>query len=120
MAKASKHFSYSEFACKCGCGFESLHPDSIKVLEAVRNNFGVPVIVNSGCRCYSHNQKVGGSSNSQHCYARAADIVVQGVPPIQVYQWLDAGPLKGKGGLGNYATFTHADTRLKGPARWNG
>jgi hypothetical protein len=36
MGDLSAHFSRSEFACKCGCGFDDVKPDLIEALEALR------------------------------------------------------------------------------------
>jgi uncharacterized protein YcbK (DUF882 family) len=119
MGDISQNFSRVEFACKCGCGFDTVDTSTLEVLERVRAHFGAPVVVNSGCRCAEHNRAVGGAPNSQHVLARAADIRIKGVSPDRVYVY--AGQeLNGTGGLGRYGTFTHIDTRSIGPARWSG
>lgn len=116
MTNVSKHFQRREFACKCGCGFDTVDVETLGILEAVRTHFGVPVIVNSGARCPAHNKAVGGAPNSQHVLARAADIRVSGVAPDEVATWVEmAFP---KSSVGRYNTFTHIDTRSNGPARW--
>lgn len=114
--KISPHFHRTEFACNCGCGFDTVDVDTLEILEAIRTHFGKPVIINSGCRCPDYNAKVGGAPNSQHTLGRAADIRVQGVEPSDVYDWLAANFPTAS--LGRYATFTHVDTRSHGPARW--
>jgi len=116
MSQISPHFRRAEFACKCGCGFDTVDVDTLAVLEAVRTHFGKPTIINSGCRCPEYNAKVGGAPNSQHTLGRAADIRVQGVEPDAVYDWLAVNFPTAS--LGRYATFTHVDTRSHGPARW--
>lgn len=80
-------------------------------LEIVRSQFGNPsILINSGYRPPLINTAVGGASNSQHLYGAAADIVVSGIHPHEVYKRLDK--MHGsKGGLGNGATFTHLDLR---------
>jgi uncharacterized protein YcbK (DUF882 family) len=109
-------FKRSEFACKCGCGFDTVDYELIEVLNDIRTHFKTPVIINSGCRCEDHNRAVGGSSNSQHLYGRAADIVVLDVAPQEVYDFVDS---KYFGlGLGLYSNWVHIDTRTNGPARW--
>lgn len=112
----SKHFSRSEFACKCGCGFATVDVKLLEILEVVRSHFGRPVIINSACRCESHNEKIGGSKGSKHKEGIAADIVVKGVSPDDVYDFI-SGYLDGRNGLGKYNTFTHVDSRVS-PARW--
>ena len=87
-------------------------------LEDVRSLFGNPLItINSGYRPPIVNHAVGGASNSQHLYGAAADIVVSGIRPHEVYTRLNAWH-GSKGGLGDSAYFTHIDLRGY-RARWN-
>ena len=120
MGDISPWFNRAEFACNCGCGFDTVDSDTLAVLEEVREQFNAAVTINSGCRCASWNAQCGGEQNSLHMQARATDIVVEGVPPSVVAEFLDMGPLSGRGGLGRYDTFTHVDSRSSGPARWSG
>lgn len=118
MGDLSQHFSRKEFACKCGCGFDTVDVDTLKLLEEIRKFFMAPVTINSACRCYDHNKKVGGSKRSQHLMGRAADITIKGVTPMAVSQLAET-LLMGNGGIGTYNTFTHIDTRTD-KARWAG
>ena len=86
-------------------------------LETVREHFGKPVIITSACRCEAHNERVGGSMASQHKLGRAADIIVKGVDPEDVAEWLN---IVNDGGVGEYSTFTHVDSRSGRKARWIG
>lgn len=80
-------------------------------LEDVRAHFGkASVIITSGYRPPSVNRSVGGVSNSQHLYGAAADIVVGGFRPHEVYKHLNQWH-GNKGGLGDSASFTHIDLR---------
>ena len=45
-----------------------------KVLDPIRKAWGRPIVVNSGFRCDRLNKLIGGASNSDHKYGRAADI----------------------------------------------
>jgi len=122
--RLTKNFSLSEFACKDG----SPVPDSLlnnvsllaENLQVLRDHFRSSITINSSYRTKSHNRSVGGSSNSQHLTASAADIVVAGVPPSQVQEsiekLIESGRMK-QGGLGIYRTFTHYDIRAS-KARW--
>lgn len=112
----SPHFSRSEFACKCGCGFSTPDPELVHVLEDLRRHFNKPVTINSACRCESHNKRVDGASNSAHLFGIAADVVVKDVPPAAVYAHLN-GELDDCYGIGSYTTFTHIDVR-DNKARW--
>lgn len=77
---ASPHFSFAEFACKCGGAYKECQRiwvmrSLLDTLEDVRRDFYpqglVPI---SGCRCTGHNRAVGGASSSQHMYGGACDI----------------------------------------------
>ena len=114
--KVGKHFSRSEFACRCGCGFDTVDVETIKVLDDLREAFGEAVYISSGCRCYSHNKSVGGTEKSQHLRGRAADVIVNNVNPVTVYAYLDS-TYKEIYGIGRYNDFTHIDTRSE-KARW--
>ncbi len=80
-----KYFKKSEFACKCGCGFDSINLKLVKILDEIREYFGQPVTVTSGCRCANHNSKQKGSSpNSRHISGKASDIKVKNVDKSRV------------------------------------
>ena len=86
MAHDTKNFKVSEFACKCGCRFDKIDQRVMDMAQALRDELGVPVRVNSGCRCEEHNTKSGGvnkkydkngnliSKGSNHMYGLAADL----------------------------------------------
>jgi len=113
MGDLSKHFNRSEFACKCGCGFDTVDYELLLVVEDVRTHFNKPITINSGCRCVKHNASVGGTERSQHVKGKAADIVVKGVEPKEVADYIGDWT----GGLKAYDTFTHVDSR-NSRARW--
>ncbi|SES15161.1 Peptidase M15 [Vreelandella subterranea] len=114
----SNHFQRREFACKCGCGFDTVDLETLVLLEDIRTHFDVPVTINSGCRCADYNRQVGGATASQHLLGRAADIRVQGVDPAEVAEYIETQHPDAS--VGRYNTFTHVDTRTSGPARWGG
>jgi uncharacterized protein YcbK (DUF882 family) len=116
MGDLTKDFSRWEFECPCGCGFDTVDHALVTLLQELRNDLGARITINSGCRCDSHNDSVGGSENSQHLYGRAADIVVDGLAADIVYGLLDTE--EAASGLGSYDGWTHVDTRSNGPARW--
>ena len=115
MSDLSVHFNRSEFACKCGCGYDTVDTKLIEAVEAVRVQFG-PTTVTSGCRCPEHNEEVGGVKASQHVQGRAADLQVSGVNPDEVAKF--SMGLKGIS-VGRYNTFTHIDSRSGIEARWD-
>lgn len=116
MGDLSKNFSRSEFACKCGCGFDTVDIRLLDYLEAVRKHFNQKITINSGCRCMMYNVQIGGSDGSQHLKGRAADIVVEHNRPFDVHKFL--GTLN-PNGLGLYKTFVHVDSRSHENARWD-
>lgn len=111
MGDISKDFDRSEFACKCSCGFDTVDVELIAVLQDLRDVFGA-IIVNSGCRCPTHNINVGGSQFSQHLYGKAADIrtVYHGLNQDKVADYLEA-KYPNKYGIGRYIGRTHIDVR---------
>ena len=121
MTKLSRHFSRSEFACKCGCGFATVDAELLKTLEVVREYFDEPVTINSGCRCDEHNRNERAAlglpdNNSKHKQGIAADIVVKNVSPIFVYDFLFEY-MPNKFGMKAYDNFTHIDVRQ---SKWRG
>lgn len=117
------HFSWGEFTKEL-----SRVPQNVQVvdnifrladyLEDVRSRFGkASIVINSAYRPPAVNRLVGGASNSQHLYGAAADIVVSGFRPREVYRQLDQWH-GDRGGLGDSASFTHIDLRGY-RARWN-
>lgn len=75
-----EHFQKSEFACKCGCGYDSINYRVVEILEQIREHFGGrPLIITSGCRCSTHNANVGGVQGSRHVLGKASDIYISGV-----------------------------------------
>lgn len=108
--RLAEHFYRYEFACKCGCGFATVDTELLLLLVSCRDYFGRPITVNSGCRCPTHNKKVGGEDGSYHLDGRAADIVVKGVTPRAVGAWFDTAYPE-RYGLIVYPTFCHVDSR---------
>lgn len=112
----SKNFQGKEFACKDGSDYILVSTDLVKLLQNIRDHFGQAVTINSAYRNASYNRKVGGVSNSQHIYGTAADIVVRGVTPLEVAQYVETVQ-PNNGGIGVYDSFTHVDVRAS-RARW--
>ena len=74
MGDLTQNFSRSEFACKCGCGFDSIDPTLVNMLQDSRNATALTYVLASGCRCKKHNKEVGGKPNSAHLRGNAVDI----------------------------------------------
>ena len=74
MANDTKNFKAGEFACKCGCGYNVIDQRVIDMAQVIRDAVGVPVHVNSGCRCEKRNAASGGVPNSFHVQGKAVDL----------------------------------------------
>jgi len=118
----------SEFACQCGCGTANIHWLVWYCCQQIRDKFG-PVIINSACRCYIHNQMIGGSPDSDHSHnpAWAADIAVPGTSSLVVASFaetLDSIKRIGtyyQGGRNGENGFCHVGVVDRGPGsfrRW--
>lgn len=121
MGDLSTNFSRAEFACSgkgCCGGAAPVHPELIEGLQMLRDLAGVPLHINSGFRCVTHNKEVGGKSESLHTLGMAADVAV---PPRMSAQQLvtlaEQIPQFRDGGIGIYSTWIHVDVR-KVKARW--
>ena len=86
-----------------------------KFMEVGRERLGGhPWTIVSGYRTHEYNARIGGAEDSQHMHGRAADIVVQDIPPGQVFELMRELDRSGEirfGGLGLYVGFVHIDIR---------
>jgi zinc D-Ala-D-Ala carboxypeptidase len=88
----SEHFSlaemiHSDTAIRLGirnvpddAQIDNLRRLCVNILEPLRAALGKPIRVTSGLRVPVLNTIIGGVSTSDHCFGRAADITVEGVP----------------------------------------
>ncbi len=116
MGDLSRNFNRSEFACKCGCGYDRINSGVVAALQAIRDEVAAPVTVSSGCRCESHNRSVGGAANSQHLSGNAADFIIHGLSSSVAFAVVRRLHLRGKIYVG-YAyqisrTAIHIDVRM--------
>lgn len=118
--KLSTNFAVKEFACKDGSDAVLVAPRLVMVLQSLRSHFCAAVTINSGYRTPQYNAKMGGVTDSQHCYGTAADIVVRGKTPAQVAAYARQ-LMPDWGGVGIYTKegFTHIDVR-ESKADWTG
>lgn len=113
----STNFQVKEFACNDGSDEILISDELVAILQQIRDHFGKAVNISSAYRTKAYNTKVGGASSSQHMKGTAADIVLSGVAPTQVTQYVEyLQPTAG--GIGLYNTFTHVDVRTN-RSRWN-
>lgn len=112
--KLSENFTVREFYCHDGSDKILIDSELVDILQSIRDAFGRAVTINSAYRNAEYNAKVGGASNSQHVYGKAADIRVEGVPPFAVAAWMEKRIRSaGKHACGYYPIqlFCHVDSR---------
>jgi len=103
------NFSYIELKCPC-CGVCHMDLDCLMALQALRNEIGIPLSVNSGFRCAVHNEKVGGKPNSYHLIGKAVDINTTIIPAEKLHTFM-RNVYELFRGVGIARTFTHMDIR---------
>lgn len=121
----TKNFTLSEFNCKSGAPMPLEVRANIQRLannlQVLRDWLGQPITINSGYRSPEYNKTIkGAASKSKHMEGIAADIVVKGRTPKQVYDEIERLISLGKmeqGGLKAYSSWVHYDCRLI-KARW--
>ena len=121
MANDTEHFKVSEFTCKCGCGKNNIDQRVIDMAETIRQALGVPVNVNSGCRCKEWNRIQKGVPNSKHITGKAADLSCSlgAVKMLETVKWLLAeGKLPDLDYCIRYKTFIHIDCGGKRKSLW--
>ena len=122
----SKNFKKSEFKCKDGSEVPDELMDNLKDLvenlQIIRDTIDKPIRIISGYRSPKYNRRIDGARRSQHMKAKAADIVVRGMSPVEVHRevlkLIKEGKIK-KGGVGLYKHFVHYDVRGFN-TRWKG
>jgi uncharacterized protein YcbK (DUF882 family) len=123
MLPELRHFTADEVLTKCDRIGNNVPPKALwpnilptlKVVIELRQHLGRPIRVHSTYRSPIYNAKIGGASRSQHLEFRAMDISCPGVSPAHVAEMLRQMRMNGrfKGGIGEYKTFVHVDTRGK-------
>lgn len=117
-AKVSEHFKLREFKCNDNSRVVVLNDELVSILEKARQHFGKAIKINSGYRTVAYNSTLKNSSpDSQHTHGNAADIVVVGVKPIDVYNYFNSY-YPDTYGVGIYNAFVHIDVRPN-KARWD-
>jgi uncharacterized protein YcbK (DUF882 family) len=115
----SANFSLSDFECNDGTPVPEKYRGNVQVLmnqlEALRKELGnTPIKINSAYRHPAYNKKIGGVTNSEHTFAKAADIRTDKHTPSQIKRAIEKLIAEGKmmqGGIGLYPTFVHYDIR---------
>jgi hypothetical protein len=110
MGDLTRNFSAGEFACKCGCGLDSISAAVVVSMQAIRDEAGVSVAVISGLRCRYRNAAVssvkgkppyvigwlGDPSASDHTRGEAVDFKISGFSRDKTFEFLKAMYATGK------------------------
>lgn len=113
-------FSRLEMRCRCwrpSCDAPAMNAGFMERLNALRHDWGRPLIVNSAARCAEHNAKVGGSPTSKHLLGIAVDLRANTPNDAQALAAL--AEKHGFRGIGIAKTFVHLDMREGPTARWD-
>lgn len=73
--KAARYFKDEEF-CRCSpaCSIEDMEEETLFVLDNVRHEAGIPLVLNSAYRSVAYDKSKGRSGNSAHTRGMAVDI----------------------------------------------
>jgi len=117
MSQLSDYFSDSELQCRA-TNIVELDINFERELLLYRETLGFPLIVNSCCRSFAHNKKIGGSETSYHIYEDVGD-GRQGTLAIDLAVKNDkqrtemvAVALNLGWSVGVYKSFIHIDRRV--------
>lgn len=83
MSRKSKYFTEQEHKCQ-HCGGSAWRQDFADWLDAIRFEFGKPMIVTSWYRCPDHPIEAKKDSIGAHATGYAVDISVSGVDAIEL------------------------------------
>lgn len=115
----SEHFSLREFlrsgtATRLGIDMtpepavvHALRDLCAQVLEPLRRMLAAPIAVTSGYRPGDLNRAIGGARHSQHLLGQAADIVVVGMRPLEVWRTLIHSDLPFDQAIEEFDQWTH-------------
>ncbi len=102
----SKNFHSAEFACRCGCGGNTISQELVDMLQGIRDRLG-RIDITSGYRCKAHNKAVGGVKESAHTKGLAVDIAC--TVGADRYALLDTIFVAGFYRIGIAKSFIHVD-----------
>lgn len=111
-----RYFKPAEFDCRC-CATGSQYMDMrlVNKLDSMRHEVGRPFVINSGYRCESHNNNVGGELDSAHLKGLAVDVQV---PDSKFrHDIIELAMFYGINRIGIYKTFVHLDIDPDKPSK---
>lgn len=115
-----KHFKPWEFDCQCkrgiACDAVPMQKPFLEKLDALREEWGMPLIVRSGRRCKLRNTQEHGAAHSQHLYGNACDFHFHDAKESANFALL--AEKFGFNGIGLGTILVHIDNR-EHKARWS-
>jgi len=114
-----KYFTHKELACP-STEVVRLSPSFGEQLDKLRDDFGLPININSCCRSEDHNKSIGGHPRSLHVYDKPAHptngcmAIDIDITPYTDEQWLKLVNLawNSEWSVGIAKTFLHLDRRV--------
>lgn len=101
-----KYFKDEDFKCNCGCGMD-VSQEVKEMADKIRETSGLPMVVNSGARCSTHNKSIGASATSSHTLGLAVDFkCTDGVTRLKLVEALITLNVKR---IGLHPKFIHWD-----------
>jgi len=120
------YFTDDEFRCQCGCGRSEMNINFVNLLNAIREDYGKPMVISSGYRCPDHpieaRKPNGGGS---HSTGWAADVAVQGADALRLIEVALKHGITGLGvnQKGSVGRFIHLDQvpdeKFTRPTTWS-
>ena len=77
------------------------------VLQPLRDKLKKPIVITSGFRSVKVNILVGGVDNSQHLYGQAADITVNGMSAVQLFDFVKNSGIEYDQCINEYNSWVH-------------
>ncbi len=118
-ARGVNYFTAAELACKCGrveCDAMPVQATFLAKLNMLRELWGRPLVVLSGCRCQYWNKEQGGALKSEHMRGNAADLRISS--RMDADRLAELADKVGLLGIGIYKTWVHVDDGAR--RRWTG
>lgn len=105
----AQYFTKDEFKCKCGkCNCNGdLDSRLVRLLDAMRDAYGKPIVISSAIRCQTHNTNVGSRDTSSHITRCAVDIKINNSQ--ERLELVRIATIAGFNRIGVGETFIHLD-----------
>ncbi len=95
-----------------------VRPALLGMIRDAERHFSRKVVITSGYRSPSHNQRVRGALHSQHLYCNAVDLYMPGVARDELARYFYGHPSRGGLGLYCHTKSIHVDTGRRREWRW--